>query len=137
MAACGIIPLTFVAYTTAPFVSMIHMHLPPLARHSRESLSRFVRALPPQTRLQATTLSPIAKPRVSYFTLGELFPARKRWGIVNYARDTAWEEKRRKWWNFRAVGGFNVQGSNRGVKEGWVWDAVKDKVAKNAAAGGP
>ena len=133
MAACGIIPLVFVAYITSPFVSMIHMHLPPLARHSRESLSRFVRTLPPQTRLQATTLSLIAKPRVSYFTLQELYPANRRWGTVNFARDTEWEEKRRKWYNFRAIGGFNVQGSNHGVKEGWVWDAVKKKIQKNAA----
>ncbi|SPO02300.1 uncharacterized protein DNG_04973 [Cephalotrichum gorgonifer] len=135
LAVCGIIPLTFVAFTTAPFVSIIHVHLPPLARHSRESLSRFVRSMPPQTRLQATTLSLIAKPRVSYFTLGELRPARERWGIVNYARDTERENQARKWWNFRAVGGFNVQGSNRGVKEAWIWDAVKEKLAARGAAG--
>lgn len=135
VAVCGLIPLTFVAYVTSPFVTMIHIHLPPLARHSRESLTRFVRALPPQTRLQATTLSLIAKPRVSYFTLGELFPANRRWGTVNFARDTEWEERARKWYNFRAVGGFNIQGSNKGVKEAWVWDAVKEKAKQNAATG--
>ena len=54
-------------------------------------------------------------------------------GIVNFQRDTLRENLQRRWWMYRAVGGFNVQGSNRGVKEGWIWDAVRDKVNSGGA----
>ncbi|CAI4218695.1 unnamed protein product [Parascedosporium putredinis] len=59
-------------------------------------------------------------------------PAKKRMGIVNFERDTARENAARRWWMFRAVGGFNVQGSNKGVKEGWIWDAIVEKVNARA-----
>ncbi|PKS12767.1 hypothetical protein jhhlp_000978 [Lomentospora prolificans] len=132
LALCGIIPFVFVAFTTGPFVSHISIHLPPAARHSRTSLQRFVSSLPAQTRLEFTTLSIISKPRVSYLTAGDLAPAKKRMGIVNFERDTLRENAARKWWMFRAVGEFNVQGSNRGVKEGWIWEAIADKVKSGA-----
>jgi hypothetical protein len=138
--AAGLIPITFVAYTTAPLVSFMHMHLPAVARTSRHNLERFVRSLPPTTRLEATTLSLIAKPRVSYFEAKDLFPARGRFGVVNFARDTLVENMKRKWYMYRAVGQFSLQGGNRGVKEGWVWDELKRRVERNgthAVAGTP
>lgn len=73
---------------------------------------------------------------MSYFTVGDLEPARRRWGIVNFERDTRAENEMRRWWMFRAVGQFNVQGSNRGVKEGWVWDEVRETVKRRAAGKG-
>lgn len=86
-----------------------------------------------------------------------------RFGIVNYVRDAAEENAARKWYELRAVDAFYVQESTtaatgggsgsaagaagprrkpgaaasgrrgRAVVETWIWDAVRDKIAKRAA----
>ncbi len=128
-------PFIFVAYTTSPFVTFINVHLPPFARTSREMLQRFAKAPPPSTRLDLSTLSLIGKPRVSGTTVGELRPARLRFGMVNLARDTAAEDARRRWWQFRAVGKFNVQpGMEARLKTGWVWKEIADGMARRDKA---
>ncbi|KAH8158279.1 hypothetical protein CIB48_g9966 [Xylaria polymorpha] len=93
----------FVAYTTSPFVTFIHMRLPPFARQSEEMLRRYVRTLSPQTELDITTMSLIAKPRVSVVKLSDLAPVSRRFGIVNMARDTAVDNAKRRWYMFPAV----------------------------------
>ncbi|KAM4067270.1 hypothetical protein HRG_001250 [Hirsutella rhossiliensis] len=151
IALCGIMPLAFVASTAAPFVTHIHIHLPPSARVSRTALERFVRAMPPSTPLTLTTMSAIGKPRYSSLNAGDLLPAgarRRRFGLVNYVRDTTRENAARKWYNLRAVGKFYVQEKTRkkggGAKryqvkkssmvDAWIWDVVKEKIASRAAA---
>ena len=94
-----------------------------------------MRSLPPTTRLEATTLSLIAKPRVSYFEAKDLLPAQGRFGVVNFARDTMGDNMRRKWYMYRAVGQFSLQGGNRGVKEGWVWEELKRRVERKGMGG--
>ncbi|KAK2595353.1 hypothetical protein QQS21_006953 [Conoideocrella luteorostrata] len=140
VALAGIIPILFIGYTTAPFVTHVHIHLPSVARTSRPVLERFIHAMPPSTLLTFTTMSVIAKPRYSSVTVGELFPARgKRFGLVNYMRDTEKENRTRKWYMYRAVGSFYVQEGGRargkryekkGKIDSWVWDAVKGKVER-------
>ncbi|KAK7425739.1 hypothetical protein QQZ08_007838 [Neonectria magnoliae] len=141
IALCGIIPIFFVAAVTSPFVTHIHIHLPAYARASRPILERFVRTLPPTTQLTLTTMSAIAKPRYSSLQAGDLAPARRRrFGLVNYVRDTAPENARRSWYMFRAVGDFYVQekGPVRRVRyetkkdkvDRWIWDAVKERIDK-------
>ncbi|KAM5355189.1 hypothetical protein ACJ41O_001835 [Fusarium nematophilum] len=139
---CGIIPIFFVAYTTSPFVTHIHVHLPPYARTSRAILERFVRTLPPSTPLTLTTMSAISKPRYSSLQAGDLEPARRRLGLVNYVRDTAEENTKRRWYMFRAVGRFYVQDKRPRVRvryekkkdkvDGWIWDAIKERIDKRA-----
>ena len=115
-------PFIFVAYVTSPVVTFITVSLPPFARTSRDMLLRFAKAPPPTTRLDLSTLSLIGKPRVSAMTLGDLRPTHRRFGLVNLERDTAAEDARRRWWEFRAVKGFHVQeGMERRLKAGWVW----------------
>lgn len=119
---CGVIPITYVVYCTSPFVTSIRVRLPPFARGSAEALKRFARGAPPTTPLDVSTLSFIGKPRVSSVTLGELRPVRRRFGLVNYSRDTAAINAKRKWWRFRAVREFNIQtGNDARTKAGWVW----------------
>jgi hypothetical protein len=132
----GFIPITFVAYTTAPLVSFLHMYIPAVARVSRTNLERFVKSLPPTARLEVTTLSLIGKPRVSYLEAKDLFPSRARLGVANFSRDTAAENARRKWYMYRAVGDFSLQGGNRGVKEGWIWDELRRRVERKAVGVG-
>ncbi|KAK4128658.1 hypothetical protein N657DRAFT_32704 [Parathielavia appendiculata] len=138
VALCGLIPAVYVAWSTGPFVAAIHMHLPPYARWSRAILERFARTAPLNTRLDITTMTLIGKPRVSSMTLGDLRPESRRFGMVNYVRDTTLANAQRKWWRFRAVGEFNVQpqqGSG-GVKTGWVWNEVKEGIDRRVAAAG-
>lgn len=144
-------PFAFVASTAAPFVTHIHMHLPPLARVSRAALERFVGAMPPSTPLTLTTMSVIGTPRYSSVNVGDLRPPpprRRRFGLVNYVRDTTHENATRKWYNLRAVGKFYVQektvkkvgGAKRyqakktSVVDTWIWDAARDNIASRAAA---
>lgn len=142
---CGIIPILFVAYSTAPFVTHIHMHLPPYARASRPILERFISKLPSSTPLTLTTMSVIGKPRYSSLQAGELVPVRRRFGLVNFVRDTAAENATRKWYMFRAVRQFYVQErriekrvryeTKKDRVETWIWNAVAEKLAKKARVG--
>lgn len=101
-------PLLFIAYTTSPFVTHMHIHLPAQARASRAALERFVRAMPQDTKLTITTMSLIGKPRYSSVAAGDLKPVSQRFGIINYVRDTTKENESRKWYHFRAVSGFHI-----------------------------
>ena len=130
-------PLIFVAYTTSPFVSFVHLRLPPWARQSEEMLRRFVQGLsapasgqgPVVAELELTTMSLIAKPRLSRVAVADLRPASARFGIANYVRDVAAENAARKWYQFRAVGSFSVQSANKMPRFAWVWDAVANVIA--------
>ncbi|KID84785.1 hypothetical protein MGU_07935 [Metarhizium guizhouense ARSEF 977] len=156
VAACGIVPAVFVAWSTAPFVTHVHMHLPAAARASPASLARFVGALPPGARLTLTTMSLVAAPRCSAVRAGDLRAAvpRRRLGLVNYVRDTAADNAARRWYMYRAVGAFYVQDSGSGVPgkqrvttghqgrrnkaavvDTWIWEAVRDKIARRDAPG--
>ncbi|KAG5989412.1 hypothetical protein E4U54_004344 [Claviceps lovelessii] len=138
VAMAGVAPILFMSYTTAPLVTHIHVHLPPGARASRALLERFVAAMPASTRLTFTTMSLIGKPRYSSVAVGDLRPVQgRRLGLVNYVRDTGDENATRKWYMYRAVGGFYVQGGpekgkrygRKGKVDGWIWDAVRQKVS--------
>ncbi|KAK3336533.1 hypothetical protein B0T19DRAFT_409768 [Cercophora scortea] len=136
VAVCGVIPLLYVAYSTSPFVTTIHLSVPSFARGSAEMLQRFAKNAPGNTRLDVTTMSLIGKPRVSSMTLADLRPMKKRLGMVNYERDTSFANANRKWWRFRAVGNFNIQkGNDKKVKTGWVWRELENGIFAKAAAG--
>ncbi|OAA40670.1 hypothetical protein NOR_05758 [Metarhizium rileyi] len=152
VAACGVVPVLFVAYTTAPFVTHMHIHLPAAARASPASLRRFVAALPPDARLTLTTMSVVATPRCSDVRAADLRRVgprgRGRLRLANYVRDTAAENARRRWYMYGAVGGFYVQTSASGsasaarynvgfraksarnLVHSWIWDAVQDRIDK-------
>ncbi|KAI1077656.1 hypothetical protein F5B20DRAFT_550901 [Whalleya microplaca] len=125
----AIVPMVFVAYATSPFVAFIHLRLPPFARQSEDMLRRFVKSIPPQTELDITTMSFIAKPRTSKVMLSELKPVNRRFGIVNLARDTTAENATREWYRFRAVGNFNVQ-MNTAPRVPWAWDNIMTIITK-------
>lgn len=130
-------PLLFIAYTTAPFVTHVHIHLPPQARTSRVVLERYIRSLPPTTELTITTMSLIGKPRYSSVKAGDLRPVNKRFGLINYVRDATAENQTRKWYQFRAVSNFHIPsqrklpglGGNKSVSS-----AVKHSVELQAKA---
>ncbi|KJZ76980.1 hypothetical protein HIM_03857 [Hirsutella minnesotensis 3608] len=149
---CGVVPFALIAYTSAPFVTQIHIHLPSAARASRLALERYVQAIPPSAPLSFTNISGISLPRYSKLQAGDLRPApprARRFGLVNFVRDTTAENAARKWYNLRAVGKFYVQEApiekhhnrsktakvgRKGVVDVWIWDAIKGKIASRAAA---
>ncbi|KFA76482.1 hypothetical protein S40288_06488 [Stachybotrys chartarum IBT 40288] len=151
VAFAGLIPALFVTYTTAPFVTHVHIHLPTYARTSPAHLERFVRALPDSTPLTVTTMSVIGKPRYSSLQVGDLTPARKRFGLVNFVRDAAvaQENARRRWYMFPAVRRFYVQekaapqGRKRYAKksaakiDSWIWDVIRQKLVMSGNPVGP
>jgi hypothetical protein len=131
-AVSAVAPLLFVAYITSPFVSFVHIRLPPFARQSEAMLRACFRRLPADTELRLVTMSPIAKPRFSKVALSELRPANERLGVVNYTRDTAAENAARKWYNFRAVGKFSI-GQASSSRQPWLWDMMSEAIRKRAA----
>lgn len=145
-ALCGIIPLLFITYTTSPFVTHAHIHLPTAARISRPALERFVGNIPPTTQLTLTTMSFVSKPRYSSVRAGDLFPVRRRFGLINYARDTQTENEARKWYMYRAVKGFHIQEKSavvpgkryqkkkKDLVEGWIWEAIKERIHARATS---
>ncbi|KAI0873804.1 hypothetical protein GGS24DRAFT_501389 [Hypoxylon argillaceum] len=127
-AVCAVAPLVFVAYITNPMVTFIHIRLPPFVRRSEEMLRRYARSLPPHTELEITTMSLIAKPRVSTVNLSELKPVNKRFGTVNMTRDTTAANAAKEWYKFRAVGNFGVREQSGVSRAPWVWDEINTRV---------
>ncbi|KAK0729011.1 hypothetical protein B0T21DRAFT_413120 [Apiosordaria backusii] len=135
--ACGLIPLLYVGYFTTPFVTFIHLRLPPYARWSTPILQRFAKTAPPNTQIDVTTLSLTGTPRHSSMMLSDLKPTKQRFGMVNFERDTAALNKKRKWWRWKAVGRFNIQeGNEKNCRAGWVWRDVAEGIRARAKAGG-
>lgn len=89
-----------------------------------------------------TTMSAISKPRYSNLPAGDLIPTSRRFGLINYIRDTTKENENRKWYMFRAVGKFYVQPKKEQRKvryekkkdkvDGWIWDTIKERLDKKA-----
>lgn len=75
------------------------------------------------------------KPKVARMKLSEIYPTRKRFGLVNYARrDIDKVDKGRKWWMPRSVGAFGVHNEKANVREkvvSTVWENVKVALEKN------
>ncbi|CAP69251.1 uncharacterized protein PODANS_1_9170 [Podospora anserina S mat+] len=135
--ACGLIPLLYVGYFTTPFVTFIHLRLPPYARWSTPILQRFAKTAPPNTQVDITTLSLTGTPRHSSMMLSDLKPTRERFGMVNFTRDTTAVNEKRKWWRWRAVGRFNIQeGNEKNCRAGWVWKDIAEGIGSRAGEKG-
>ncbi|KAK4178639.1 hypothetical protein QBC36DRAFT_208845, partial [Triangularia setosa] len=127
--ACGLIPLLYVGYFTTPFVTFIHLRLPPYARWSTPILQRFAKSAPPNTQIDITTLSLTGTPRHSSMMLSDLKPTKQRFEMVNFTRDTKGLNDKRSWWRWRAVGRFNIQeGNEKNCRAGWVWRDVAEGI---------
>ncbi|CRG88136.1 hypothetical protein PISL3812_05163 [Talaromyces islandicus] len=70
----GALPLIFVAYTTAPFVNNIYLHLPPFARKSREVALQYAKDLPSSAVLSIRTMKMTTIPRVTEARISDLVP---------------------------------------------------------------
>ncbi|EXF76597.1 hypothetical protein CFIO01_10852 [Colletotrichum fioriniae PJ7] len=140
LAACGIIPFLFVAYTSAPFVTYIYLRLPPYARQSRALLERYVRALPPTAQLEIGTMGLATRPRLTAVTAAELRPVAAdsgplatRLGIVTHTKDVSALMAKRRWYHYRPVGQFGI---NTGVEAGARTSGSGSSSSSSSSSGG-
>jgi hypothetical protein len=128
----GIIPVAFVAYITSPFVANIHLRLPAFARYSREMVVRYSQALPKDAKLEITTVNFIGMPRITIVKVADLHPAKERFGMVNYVRDTKDMHSKRPWWMGRAVRQFGIYGGVRIPQGKEVWVNIAKTITKRS-----
>ena len=122
--------MVFVGYTSAPFVTYIHLRLPLFARQSRDMLLRYTKNLPRDAELDITTMNFVGKPRVARVKVIELHQVKERFGQANYARDTKAINEKRPWWMGKAVGQFGVHSNTKRIMGGEVWNNIARAIAK-------
>ncbi|GLI78907.1 hypothetical protein PoHVEF18_007229 [Penicillium ochrochloron] len=101
--AGGAMPMLFVTYTSAPYVSFIHLALPAFARKSRETAIHYAKELPPTTMLILTTTRFNAIPRQTAVRLGDLMPDKSPFRPVTFRNVNP---APRSWWMGRPTAQF-------------------------------
>lgn len=105
----GAIPMVFVTYTTAPFVSYVHIKLPAFARRSKEQLVKWIEQVPANTEIDLTTMRFSGRVRVCRMLLSDLKETKARLGVANLARaSNSTVSKSRPWWMGREPDCFYV-----------------------------
>ncbi len=128
----GAIPMVYVMYFTAPFVSYVHVRLPIYARRSREQLLRWAESMSSTTEIDMTTMRLYGRPRVSRMPLGDLRTTKPSYGIANLirAQTPSQVEAKRPWWTNRPLTEFYV-GNERGKsREPSVWQKALERIPK-------
>lgn len=74
------LPTILMSYATAPFVKQVALQIPMWATTSREQLLRFVTHMPPETKLEFTTLRAFPLERKTAVYFHELRACEKKWG---------------------------------------------------------
>jgi len=130
----GAIPLILMSFTTAPFVTYVHLTLPSWARMSAARLHRLAENLPASAVLDVTTLRWIW-PRVTRLTAGELYlKSGKMTGAMTLRRQVPQTIlNQRKWWQWRPLSTFYVAGKGGKTIEKGVWEEVMSSVSKGWA----
>lgn len=93
---------------------------------------RYSQALPKDAKLELTTMNFIGMPRVTKMNVADLRPARERFGIVNYVRDTKDLDSKRRWWMGKAKRQFAVHGGVHIRQGNGVWENVVRTIAKRS-----
>jgi hypothetical protein len=126
----GIIPMTFVAYISSPFVAHVRLRLPHFARQSRDILNRYTQNLPKDAKLEITTMNFIGKPRLSLVKVADLHPVKERFGMANYTRDTKEINAKRPWYMGRAVRQFGIHGGIEMKGSPGIWENIVKSIGK-------
>lgn len=111
------------------------MRVPDKYRRSKHVLGLYLDNPPADAEVAITNMGAIFKPRVSHVRISDLKPERKRFGLVNFTRDTTKENAQRRWWMFRAVGDFKIEDETTmpaGSKTKWAWEAVARRIRQKA-----
>ncbi|KAF8453117.1 hypothetical protein BGX38DRAFT_429182 [Terfezia claveryi] len=95
VAVMGSIPFLVMQYFSPPYVTHLHLHLPPYARHSPRYLLRFLNHLPPATPLSLITIRLLGHPTQHTLPVGQLRRESRLAGCANLVW-RGWDEKRGK-----------------------------------------
>lgn len=128
----GAVPMMFVAYTTRPFASYVHLRLPAYARYSREYLHRYAAKLPKTAAMDITTISFFGRPRVNKVVVGDLYPAKSTFGIANFARDTMAIDAKRPWWLGKSVSAFSLSAEEGNSREKGLWTNIVKSISSTS-----
>jgi hypothetical protein len=93
---------------------------------------RYSQSLPKDATLDITTVNFIGMPRVTRLSVADLHPAKERFGIVNYVRNTKDLNSKRPWWMGRAVSQFGVHSGARIAQGNGVWENIARKIEKRS-----
>lgn len=117
---------------------VVWMHLKTPKAIGQKDFLNYIKTNSSTTELSIMTMAPIGNGRVTRTTLGELRPAIRRFGLVNYVRDTTKENAERKWYHFRAVGKFKIfEGLSPDAKSQnrWIWYLIQPGWDKKSGGG--
>ena len=92
---------------------------------------RYSQALPKDAKLELTTMNLIGMPRVTRVNVGDLYPAKKRFGTVNYVRNMNGMSKR-PWYVGRPARLFGIWGGERIAQGKEVWENIAKTIAKRS-----
>ena len=126
--------MLFVAYTTSPFVTYVHIRLPPFARQSREVLGLWSKKMAADTEIDLTTMRFYGLPQVSRVHLADLRSRKARLTSANLVKVETERPglKKRPWWIGRKPNAFYVANQRAKGKSISVWEDVLVHIEKSA-----
>ena len=127
----GVVPMLFIQRTSAPYVTYIHIRLPPFVRQSKEQLLRWSRNIPAETELDLTTMTLLGRARVSRMKIRNLRERAKRWySIANFGRETtkAGSAPKRPWWMGNVPMLFYIGDKLSKTLQPTVWQGVLKRI---------
>ena len=128
-AVAGAVPLLYVTYCAAPFVTYVHIKLPLSARRSREQLLKWAQNIPLSAEVDLTTIKSYGSLRISRMPISELHHTKARFGIENLVRIPQLPSKKKKpWWAPKERNLFFVGSDRRKTVEKAVWQKALEKM---------
>ena len=130
--ACGAVPMTFILYTYAPFVSYVHLQLPRHARQSRDLAMRWAQKIGQDTEVDLTTIRSLGRSRVTRLPFSALRRSTGRLGVVNL-RAVNEPHKARAWWMGKPLREFYVGIEKSRRWEYRIWKNAWEQIPQHAS----
>jgi len=130
----GVAPMVFFTTLSKPYVTYIHLRVPPFARNSSELLSRFSKNPPKDTKIELTTLNVIGMQRVTRVLVSDLVPFKRRFSLANYAlsAERVARMKNLSWWKGTPLTKYAVLGGAGKVREAGLWENISKVIQRRA-----
>jgi hypothetical protein len=93
---------------------------------------RYSKNLPKDAKLEITRMSFIGLPRRMLIEADELIPAKQRFGMVNYVRDTKALNKKRPWYMGKAISQFGIFGGVKIPQGKQAWENIAKTIEKRS-----
>ncbi|KAF2235294.1 hypothetical protein EV356DRAFT_122561 [Viridothelium virens] len=130
--AMGAFPMIFVASVSAPFVSTIHLHLPPEARISKERMMRYTQLLGPGARLEITAIRLIGSRKTVGTRVSELRSFKSLFSIADLKRVPQKQAALGSSWNFQQKFYVGEKEASKRSRAPGAWDNIMRQIRKNS-----